>query len=136
MHVPHASKQLHQSTVAKGDTHNQVWRAQAACTHVDQTEDEGSEGESAEAEGSRIGDTTILDLLVETRLEFTTEGRQTIAIAGGGLVSEWAIAEAGGGFGSLMLFMGHLALHAAVGLFVVVGGRVASVLGVGVSRHG
>lgn len=74
MHIPHASEQLYQSTVAKRETHDQIWRAQAACTHIDQAEDEGGKSESAEAKWCRVGEFAVLDSLVETRLEFTTEG--------------------------------------------------------------
>ena len=52
-------------------------------------------------------------------------------------MSERAIAEAGGGFGGLVLLVGHLAVHtSAVSFFVVVARKGAGVLGIGVGGHG
>ena len=137
VYVPHASKQLHQSTVAERETHDQVWRAQAACTHIDQAKDEGGESESTETEWCRVGEFAVLDTLVETWLELTTEGGQTLTITGSVLVGERTIAESCGGLGGLVLFVGHLAVDTgAIGFFVVDGWRVASVLGIGLGGHG
>ena len=47
-------------------------------------------------------------------------------------MGERAIAKAGGSFGSLMLFMRHLTVHAgAVCLFIVITRSIAGVFGVG-----
>ena len=53
-------------------------------------------------------------------------------------MSERTVAEAGGSFGGLMLFVGHFTVHAAVavGFFVVVVGSVAGEFGIGVGGHG
>ena len=52
-------------------------------------------------------------------------------------MSERAIAEAGGGFGGLVLLVGHLAVRtSAVSFFVVVARKGAGVLGIGVGGHG
>lgn len=135
-HVPHASKQLHQSTVSEGNTDNQVGRAQASSAHVDQAQHESGESESGKAQRCRIGEPTFLDALVETGLELSSESWETLSSAASVGVGERAVTEVGGGFGRLVLFVGHLTVHAgAVRLFVVVSRRIASVVGVGVGRH-
>lgn len=75
---PHACQQLHQSTIAKSDAHHQTGLGQATCAHIDQTQHEGCQGESAQSQGSRIGNLAVLDLLVHTRLEFTSKGREAL----------------------------------------------------------
>lgn len=135
--IPHASKQLHQSSVSKSNTDDEIRSSQTPGTHVDQAQDEGGQGESGEAQGRRIGESAILDLLVETRLELTTEGRQALFATGSVDMSKRPIAEASGSFGGLMLLVGHLAVDAAVaiGFFVVAVGAVAGEFGVG-GGHG
>ncbi len=136
--VPHASKQLHQPSIAKGESDHQTRRSQASRPHVDQAQHKGRQSESAQTEWCRVGYVTVLDLLVETRLELSSEGGQTVAAAAGVDVGEGPVAEAGGGPGGLVLLVGHLASHAgagAVGLFVVGLGAVAGELGVGVGGH-
>ena len=130
--IPHASKQLHQASVSKSNTDDEIGGSQAPGTHIDQAQDKGSQGESGEAQGRRVGDSAVLDLLVETRLELTTEGRQALFAIGSVDMSERPIAESSGSFGSLMLFVGHLAVDAAVaiGFFVVAFGGVACEFGV------
>ena len=53
-------------------------------------------------------------------------------------MSQRTVAEASGGFGGLMFFMGHFARECAavaIGLFVVVGRGIAGEVGVGLSCH-
>lgn len=135
--VPHSSEQLDQASIAKGKADYQTRRTQSPRAHVDQAQDEGGQGESAQAQGRRVGDTTVLDLLVETGLELSSEGRQALFATGGVDMSERTIAEASGSFGGLVFLVGHFPVHAAVaiGFFVVVFGGVAGELGVGVGGH-
>lgn len=128
---------MHQASVSKSNTDDEIRGSQSPGTHVDQAQDEGGQGESGEAQGRRVGDSAILDLLVETRLELTAEGRQALFAIGGVDMSERPIAEASGSFGGLMLLVGHLAVDAAIaiGFFVVAFGGVASKFGVG-GGHG
>ena len=136
MHLPHASKQLYQSTIAESNTDHQIGCTQPSCPHIDQAQDEGGQGESAQTEGCWVGNVAVLDLFVETRLEFTSEGRQTLTAAGGILVSKGPITETGGGFGGLMFFVCHLTLHAGtVGLFVVITWGIARMVDVGSGGH-
>ena len=134
--IPHASEQLHQASVSKGNTDDQIGSTQPPCPHIDQAQDEGGQGESRQAQGRRIGDTTVLDLLVETGLKLSSEGRQTLfAISD---MSERTVAKASGSFGGLLFVVGHLAIHAviAIGFYVVVFGGVAGEFGIGVGGHG
>lgn len=135
--IPHASKQLHQASVSKGKTDNQIGSAQPPGPHVNQAQDEGGQGESGQAQGRRVGETTVLDLLVETRLELSSKGRQALFATGGVDMSERTVAEASGSFGGLVFIVGHLAVHTAVpiGFFVVAFGSVAGEVGVGVGSH-
>ena len=134
--IPHASKQLHQSTVPKRNAYDQIRRAQSSRPHVDQTQYECRQGESRQAQWSGIGDLAVLHLAIQTRLEFTSESWETLLAAAGVDVCERTITEASGGFGGLVFFMGHFASHATVGFLVVVARRVAGMLSVGVGRHG
>jgi hypothetical protein len=113
-YIPHAGEQLDKTTVAERQGDDYVGRRDIPCAHVDKTQDESSEGESAQAEGGGIGELAALDRLVQTGLELTTEGGQ------GGLcgvdVGERSVSEAGGSACDLVLFSGHLGLHgSAVG---------------------
>lgn len=139
--LPHASKQLHQSTVSESDADNEVWLCDTAGAHVDQAQDKGGESESTQAQWSRVGEFAILDALVQTRLELTTESRETTGV-GSVDMSKRAIAEFGGGDSSLVFFMGHLAAQATIGGIVGVlihllcaGDVVASMVGIGCGGH-
>ena len=135
--VPHSREQLHQASVAKGKADYQTGRSQTPCSHVDQAQDKGCQGEGAQAQGRWVGNTAILDLLVGTRLELSSEGRQARFTTGGVDMSERTVAEASGSFGGLVFVMGHFTVHAAVavGFFVVVVGSVASEFSVGLRGH-
>ena len=124
-YVPHACEELHQTTVPKGERHHEIRLRNAAGPHVDQTQDEGGQGERAQSQRSGVGELAALDGLVGTRLELTTKGRQE-ARFGGVDLSERAIPEASGFLRGLVLLGGHVAgdvgLLGASGL-AGVGGR-------------
>ena len=125
---------MDQASVSERDTHHEVGRTQPSRAHVDQTQHKSRQGKRGQTERRRIGDVSALDLLVETRLELSSKGRQTLSVAAGVDVSQRAIAEAGGSFGCLVLLRAHLAIYAsAIGFFVVITRAVARVLGIGVS---
>ena len=128
--VPHAGKELHQTPVSESQSHNNVRRRDTLRPHIDESENESGEGETAETQRRRIGNVPLLDLLVGTRLELTTKGGQTILH--GGHMSEGAVSEASGGFGGFVLLVGHLAVH-AVALFVVE--TIRSVVGIWFDGH-
>ena len=71
--IPHASKELNETTVAECQRNDDVWVAETQCAQVDQGEDECSQSEGRETERSRIGELPALLRLVETRLEITTK---------------------------------------------------------------
>lgn len=135
--IPHASKQLHQASVSKGQTDHQIGRTQPPRPHVDQAQDEGGQGESAQAQRRRIGNATVFDLLVETGLEFSSKGRQALFTTGSVDMGKRTVAEASSSFGGLVLLVGHFTVHTAVavGFFVVAIGAVAGEFGVGVGGH-
>ena len=74
-YVPHASQQLNKTTVSERDGNDDVRGSDTSSAHVDQTEHEGGEGESAETQRCRIGEFPLGNRLVSTGLEFTTESR-------------------------------------------------------------
>lgn len=76
MYVPHAGKELNKTTIGESNTNDNVGDVQATGVKVDAGQDEGSKGESAETQRSRVGELAFLDRAIETGLEFTTEGRQ------------------------------------------------------------
>lgn len=121
--VPHAGQELNQATITKSETDDDgIDTGQPSSVQVDQTEDERGQGESREAERSRVGEFATFDRLVETRLEFTTKGRKQSAF-GSTHVGQRAIAKASGIRGSSLF----LVAHASSGLvqLLLVGGRVA-----------
>jgi hypothetical protein len=73
-HIPHASKKLDETTVAESRRNDNVWLGDAACADVDEREDKGGEGESAETERSWVGKLATCGWLVETGLELSSEG--------------------------------------------------------------
>jgi hypothetical protein len=104
-HFPHASKQLNETTISESQTNDNVVRRDTTGSHVDQTQEESGEGESAETQRRRVGELALLDRLVQTRLEFTSEGAQVGLL--GVDVSHGSVAEtrsSSGGFlsGQLM----------------------------------
>lgn len=80
--LPHASKQLNDTTIAKGKGHSDIGDGDATGLQVDSRQDESGQGEGAQAEGSRIGELAPLNGLVQTRLELTTEGGKASVLAG------------------------------------------------------
>ena len=107
-HSPHAGKQLHQSTVAKSNSDHNVGLGETPCAHVDQSQNKGGQGEGGEPQGSGIGKFSVGDLFVETGLEFSSKGWQTIVAAAAAAAAvgmgKRPIAEASGGFGGLVFF--------------------------------
>lgn len=106
-YVPHAGEQLHQSTIPKGNTHHDIRRCNAPRAQIDQTQHECRQCKGAQPQRCRVGELSPLDGPVCTGLELTTESGQARLL--GVDVCERTISEASGGFGSLVLVMGHLA---------------------------
>jgi hypothetical protein len=76
LNLPHACKQLDQTTVCEGRGNDDVWLSNTTGVQIDQREDECSQGESRQAERCWIGD-SFLWSSVETGLESTTESRHS-----------------------------------------------------------
>lgn len=74
--IPHASKQLDETTVTKGESDDNVRRSNAVGTQVDERQDESGKGKGTKTQGGRVGELSLLGALVETGLEFTTKGRK------------------------------------------------------------
>lgn len=68
---------MHKPTISKSQRNDEIRRRNTADLEVDQGEDEGGEGESRQTQRRGIGELAVLGGLVETGLEFTTEGRET-----------------------------------------------------------
>lgn len=71
--LPHASTELHEATIAKGQRNDDVGNMHTSSAQIDQAEDEGSQRESGQAQGSWIGEFTAFHTLVEPWLKFTAE---------------------------------------------------------------
>ena len=139
MYSPHAGEQLHQASIAECNAHDEIRRSQTAGAHVDQTKHKGRQGESAQSKGRRVGKFSVRDLSVETRLEFSSEGRKPFIASTRVDVSQGPIAEAGGSFGSLMFFGAYLAIHSRTAIsdaLLFQTGTVTGVGGVGLGGHG
>lgn len=135
-HVPHAGQQLHQTTITKGQTDDDVGFIDVSGLHVDQAQHKGRQREGTQAQGRGVGQFAVLDRTVETRLEFSTEGGQTAR--GGVDMGEWAIAKASSGLGGRMLLVGHFAVEAGVGVGACDGGGAIVFLGaitLGIGGH-
>lgn len=74
MHIPHASKELNETAIAKSQGHNNVGMSDVSCVDIDKGENKGSQGKGGETKGCWVGELAIL--LVETGLESTTESLQ------------------------------------------------------------
>ena len=110
--LPHTSQQLDETTVTESESDDNVGRGDTASVHVDGAQNEGGEGESAQAERSRVGELAFLDGLVQTGLELTTEG--TEASLTGIDVSQRPITEASSGASNFVLLSRHLRLNGAI----------------------
>lgn len=77
VNLPHAGKKLDETTVSESSTDDDVGVLESTGTQVNARQDESSQSESAQAERCRVGELPSLGGLVETGLEFTTEGRKT-----------------------------------------------------------
>lgn len=75
-YIPHAGKQLNDTTVGKGRPDDDVGLGDVTGAHVDAAQHEGGEGEGAEAQRGRVGKLAVLDGAVQAGLEFTSEGGQ------------------------------------------------------------
>lgn len=80
--LPHAGKELDETTIAKSQGDDNVGHGDAACVEVDGREHKRGEGEGAEAERRRVGKLARLDRAIETGLELTAEGGQASIGAG------------------------------------------------------
>lgn len=81
MNIPHASKELDKTTVAKGQTDDNVGLGDITRAHVDGRQHKRSQGESRQAQRSWVGELTALDGLVQTGLELTSE-RALVGLVG------------------------------------------------------
>lgn len=121
-HIPHACEQLNESTISKSEGNDEVRRSNATGLEVDQGEHEGGEGESRQAQRSRVGELPLGDGLVETGLEFTTEGRKACGLAGVGVEE---------GVSAKVVGADLVAVGGGVGVDGVDGGLVVDHYGVG-----
>ena len=71
--LPHASEKLNKTSIAKSQRDDDIVLFETTSTQVDQTQDESGQGKGGETERGGIGEFAILDSLVKTGLEFTSE---------------------------------------------------------------
>lgn len=107
--LPHTSQQLDETTITESEADDDVGRGKTASTHVDGTQDESRERESAQAERSRVGELAVLNRLVQTGLELTTEGAEASVL--GVDLGQRPIAEASSGASNFVLFGRHLRVN-------------------------
>lgn len=89
--VPHAGKELDETTITESDCNDNVWLGDTSGLEVDEREDEGCQRESGETERSWVGELALGGWLVKTWLELTTEGWEASRLSGVG-VSQWVSA--------------------------------------------
>lgn len=104
--LPHTSQQLDETTITESETDDNVGSSKTTSAHVDGTQDESGEGESAQAERSRVGELAVLDRLVQTGLELTTEGTEASVL--GIDLGQGPISEASSGASNFVLLGRHL----------------------------
>lgn len=122
--LPHTSQQLDETTITESETDDNVGSSKTTSAHVNGTQDESGEGESAQAERSRVGELAVLDRLVQTGLELTTEGTEASVL--GVDLGQGPISEARSGASNFVLLGRHLRVD---GSFIVDSdGRGADVL--------
>lgn len=135
--IPHASKQLHQTTITKSERDNNIRLLQPSHTDIDQRQHESRKSERAETEGSRVGEFATSGRLIQTRLEFTTESwearrlssvhvRERVAAVIVPALSRHAITD-----GSVVLRRGVCAIEPVLAVELLVQGRVGSGGGIG-----
>ena len=71
--LPHAGEKLDKTAITKSQGDDDGRGLNISSSQIDQTENESGQGESGQAERSRVGEFTSFDALVETRLKFTTK---------------------------------------------------------------
>ena len=126
-YLPHAREQLDQTTVSESQCHHDIGLCQTPRAHVDQTQHESGQGESAEAEGRGIGKFAALDGLVSTGLELPPKGGQTPGFVGWDM-GKRTIAKASSLLGRFVLLRAHVVrgCGSAIGVLVEgVTGRMA-----------
>lgn len=111
-YIPHASQQLDKTTVTESQSDDNVGRSDISRTHVNCAQHKSGEGESGQAQRSRVTELAALDGLVQTGLELTTE-RTELGLSGD--VSEGSITETGSGASDLVL-VSELRLNGSAGL--------------------
>lgn len=107
-YIPHTSQQLDKTTITESQSDNNVGLSDISGTHVDCAQHESGEGESAQAQRSRVTELAALNGLVQTGLELTTEGTE-LSLSGVD-VSQGSITETGSGASDVML-VGELRLN-------------------------
>ena len=76
-HIPHASQELDEAAISKGQAGDDVGLGHTASLEVDEGQNEGRQGEGGKTERCRVGKLAVRDGLVQAGLEFTTECRET-----------------------------------------------------------
>lgn len=103
--IPHAGAQLDQTTVSHRRTNHNVRLRDVPSTHLDTTQNEGSQSETEQTQRCRVRKLTLPGTLPQTRLHFTTErgqrgGRRvhmcqrSIVCTGGDRISRSLVAHA------------------------------------------
>lgn len=69
-------------TITESSSHDNVRRRSATGTQVDQRQEKGGQGESAQTERGRVGELLALGDAEGTRAQLTTEGREALGRGG------------------------------------------------------
>jgi hypothetical protein len=115
IHLPHACQELYQTTISKSKGHDNVWLKHIPGLDIDEGQDEGGQGESAQSQRGRVRELAMCGGPVQTRLELSTEG---------GEPSRFASVQVGERVAAIVALDGLLAIGWAVdvGLKSVVSG--------------
>lgn len=135
--LPHARKQLDQSTITICKRHDNVRRRLSRSVHVQQAQDKRSQGKSRKTQGRRVREFTVLDRLEQPRLHFTSKSCQALTIGLGGVCASEGVAavviratcgRSGGGVVAAAVVVGLGSGHRGLGLLVVRLGHVGGVV--------
>lgn len=90
-YVPHARKELDETTITESNCNDNVWLGNTSGLKIDEGEDEGGQRKSGETKRSWVGELALGSWLVKTWLELTTEGWEASRLSSVG-VSQWVSA--------------------------------------------
>lgn len=109
--IPHASQQLDQTAVGVGEGNDNVGLLNTASLHVDGRKDKRGQGESAQSQGSGVGELAVLVGAEDPRLQRAAGGHGQALLVGEGMAVMVVVV---GAVGARVLFDGRVGRHVCV----------------------